>query len=271
MNSEKFVDTVWNYYRHNKRAALLWRQPQVGGIFDPYKIMVSEVMLQQTQVARVAVKYPEFLKQFPTVHALAEATLGDVLRVWQGLGYNRRAKYLWLAAQFVDTQWDGVFPNNQELLTQLPGIGRETAGAICAYAFNSPVVFVETNIRTVYIHHFFANKEAVNDKELRPLIEKTLDADNPREWYWALMDYGSFLKSAVGNKSKQSRHYTKQSKFEGSKRQIRGQVLALLSEYASLSAEELATHIADSRLSSVLSDLKAESLIKETKQIYHLA
>lgn len=269
MQTTEFRDIVWDYYAKHGRD-LLWRQPEANGSFDPYKILVSEIMLQQTQVTRVTQKYVEFLNAFPSVSHLASASLGDVLRLWSGLGYNRRAKFLWQAANKLVSEYGGQFPSSQKELVGLPGVGVNTAGAICAYAFNQPVVFIETNVRTAYIHHFFADRHDVHDKELVPLIKQTVDKENPREWYWALMDYGSFLKTTVGNVSRSSKHYTKQSTFEGSKRQIRGQVLKLLSS-GQLSQAELTAKILDDRLASVLEDLQKEELILRDNKGYQLA
>lgn len=231
-------------------------------------------MLQQTQVARVATKYQEFLSIFPTIQDLAKASLGDVLRQWQGLGYNRRAKFLWQAAQTVVNEYGGTFPQDQKELTKLPGVGINTAGAICAYAYNQPVVFVETNVRTVYIHYFFNDRDDVHDKELLPLIDQSLNTisareGQPREFYWALMDYGTHLKATVGNVSRSSKHYAKQSKFQGSRRQIRGQVLRLLAAKAH-DSRMLHQEVADQRLNSVLTDLQAEGLIAQDAGVFSL-
>ncbi len=268
------VEVVTSFYRDYGRD-LPWRTSEPDGSFDPYKILVSEIMLQQTQVTRVATKYQEFLSVFPTVQTLAKASLGDVLRQWQGLGYNRRAKFLWQAAQMVADEYGGKFPEDQKELTKLPGVGINTAGAICAYAYNQPVVFVETNVRTVYIHHFFNDRDDVHDKELLPLIQQSLQViadreEQPREFYWALMDYGTHLKSTVGNVSRSSKHYTRQSTFQGSRRQVRGQVLRLLAGQ-SLSQEKLAEQIADERLADVLGDLVNEGLITRRGSLFSLA
>lgn len=237
------------------------------GQFDPYKIMVSELMLQQTQVARVIPKYHAFLAEFPTISVLAQAELGAVLRAWQGLGYNRRAKYLWLAAQQIDEL--GHFPETLAELVQLPGIGKNTAGAILAYAYNQPIVFIETNIRTVIIHHFFADAEDITDGSVAECVMQTLDRENPREWYWALMDYGSFLKIEYGNASRRSKHFVKQSTFAGSKRQVRGAVIRALTDRPH-SLKELTNVIPDERLSAVLIDLTVEGLIQQENNLYHL-
>lgn len=262
-----FLETLWEYYSESSRNTLPWRQPEPNGSFDPYKIIVSELMLQQTQVARVVPKYHAFLARFPNVESLAAAELGEVLKAWQGLGYNRRAKFLWQAAQKV--QAFGTFPNGLDELVRLPGVGRNTAGAIMTYAFNQPVIFVETNVRTVYIHHFFADQTGIHDKEILELVEQTLDHEHPREFYWALMDYGSYLKATVGNLNTASKHYAKQSAFEGSRRQVRGAVLRMLDSGAK-TIEDLRADISDKRLESVLQDLVKEGLIQEVQGTYCL-
>ncbi|GMU19109.1 MAG: hypothetical protein AMXMBFR12_03010 [Candidatus Babeliales bacterium] len=218
----EFKKIIWQHYATNGRF-FDWR-----GVDDPYKVFISEVMLQQTQTARVAIKYPEFINRFPHFLALAKAPLKDVLFEWQGLGYNRRGMYVQQAAQIIMQKYDGILPNDPEMLDALPGIGAATAASICAFAFNRPTVFIETNIRAVFIYYFFRGREKVHDKELMPFIETTVDQDNPREWYYALMDHGVFLKKNIPNPSRKSAHHTKQSKFEGSDRQIRGLILKML-------------------------------------------
>lgn len=269
-----FQHTVWQYYAQYGRHELPWRIPATGGSYDPYTIVVSELMLQQTQVSRVIPKYEQFLTRFPDVRSLATASLGDVLIVWQGLGYNRRAKFLWQSAQKVVKEHNGVFPKTVDGLVSLPGIGRNTAGAVMAYAYNEAVAFIETNIRTVYIHHFFADQTAVSDKSIYAKVAETIptehDALSVREWYWALMDYGSHLKQTVGNVSKSSRHYVKQSPFTGSRRAVRGAVIRKLSAQPE-SFAVLERAIADVRLEDVLADLLSEGMVVKTGQTYHLA
>ncbi|MEJ0072891.1 MAG: A/G-specific adenine glycosylase [Candidatus Saccharibacteria bacterium] len=289
-----FLETLWEYYGAHGRHDLPWRQPEPDGRFDAYKVMVSELMLQQTQVPRVMPKYAAFLERFPTVHALASADLGDVLRTWQGLGYNRRAKFLWQAAQMIDNM--SHFPDTLEELVKLPGIGHNTAGAIMAYAYDQPAVFVETNVRTVYIHHFLHDRDDVTDKEILNLLQQTIfegegkeqpetlalpkpgamrktvglsHVEQPREFYWALMDYGSYLKTQVGNPNKASKHYAKQSQFQGSRRQVRGQVLRALGEQP-MELAALQALITDERLESVLNDLVQEGLIRLKGSSYSL-
>jgi A/G-specific adenine glycosylase len=195
---------------------------------DPYRILVSEIMLQQTQVGRVATKFPEFIAAFPDFPALAAAPLPAVLAVWQGMGYNRRAISLKKCAEQIVEEHNGCLPADPRRLAELPGIGPATAASVCAFAFNLPVVFVETNIRRVYIHLFFGDRERVADSEILPLVERTLDQKNPRVWYWALMDLGAMLKRTVPNPNRRSSHYTRQAPFAGSDRQLRGMILRQL-------------------------------------------
>jgi len=260
-----FRKTVWRYYQQSGRHDLPWRSND----FDPYKIMVSELMLQQTQVSRVMPKYEAFVAHFPTVQVLAKAPQADVLRAWSGLGYNRRARYLHQVAQMIVADFDGQFPHATAQLAKLPGIGPNTAGAIVTYAFNQPVVFIETNIRTVFIHHFFNDQDRIADAAIQQLVDQTLDREQPREWYWALMDYGSSLKRNVGNPNRRSRSYTRQSAFHGSRRQIRGQVIHLLGS-APRRFEDLAALIDDERLTDVLDALVSEGLIRLRGQYFRL-
>jgi len=261
-----FLETLWKQYAALGRDDLPWRQSEQDGSFDPYKVMVSELMLQQTQVGRVVLKYEAFLGRFPDAKTLAAVELGAVLTQWQGLGYNRRAKFLWQAARSIA---ETGFPQNIPELVALPGIGKNTAGAILAYVFNQPVVFIETNIRTVYLHHFFADAAEVPDAAIEAILAETLDREQPREFYWALMDYGSWLKTQVRNNS-QSKHYAKQSKFEGSRRQVRGKIIKLLAEKPRTKSE-LRQEIDDERITVVLGELTTEGLISSKGQNYTLA
>lgn len=227
MNTSAFQTQILAYAAAHKRD-LPWRtpylQPDNQGHLNFYKVFLSEVMLQQTQVPRVIQKYHEFLEAFPTMHALAQAALPDVLRVWQGLGYNRRGKYLWQAAKKLQATSCKLHLTPAEL-DALPGIGPATAASIYCFAYDKPIVFIETNIRKVFIFHFFPDRDEVNDVDLIPLVRETVDTTNPREWYYALMDYGSYLSKMVPNPNRRSKHYVRQAKFEGSDRQIRGRLL----------------------------------------------
>jgi A/G-specific adenine glycosylase len=222
-----FRKIVWTYYREHGRDDLEWRKTT-----DPYKILVSEVMLQQTQVDRVRPYYKDFLKKFPTVKALAAAPLADVLIVWQGLGYNRRAKMLHEAAKAVVETYKGTFPKSVAQLEELSGVGPYTARAVAAFAYNQDVVFIETNLRTVVTHHFFNDKKQVADKEILAILTKAFpkakDNRGSREWYAALMDYGAHLKRSGIRINAKSKTYVKQSVFRGSARQARGLILKTL-------------------------------------------
>lgn len=254
------------YFKQHGRHDLPWRQTD-----DPYKITVSEIMLQQTQVSRVLEKYKEFLGTFPTVRALAKASLAEVLRVWSGLGYNRRAKFLHQMAQVIVSDHKAKFPETIEGLQSLPGIGPYTAGAIYAFAYNKPVPVIETNIRSVYLHHFFKEKTGVSDKELFPIIERTLQKNNPREWYWALMDYGSHLKASGIRNNAKSKHYTKQSKFEGSNRQIRGAVMRELLKGPKTEAQVVKVIDKEKgKVEQVLEDLVKEGMVGKEKGKYEI-
>ena len=225
MNSESrksraFIQIVWNYYRRHGRHHLPWRKTQ-----NPYRILVSEMMLQQTQVDRVIPFYGAFLKQFPTPGLLAKASLARVLVAWQGLGYNRRAKMLHQAAK--DIVKNGM-PKTAAGLHQLPGVGPYTAAAVAAFAYNQDVVFVETNIRTAIIQQFFKRKTNISDTEILLILEKLLPKGRGREWNLALMDYGAHLKKSGVKLNPASKHYSKQSPFTGSQREARGAILHAL-------------------------------------------
>jgi len=219
MGIKEFQELVWGYYRDHARA-MPWREDPT-----PYHVVVSEFMLQQTQVSRVEPKFLQWVARWPDFASLADAPAAEVLRLWKGLGYNRRALRLQEVARIVATEHAGRLPSAPAELIALPGIGPGTAGAIAAYAWGQPVAFIETNIRRVFLHHFFFDQDNVPDSEIMPLITTALDREHPREWYWALMDYGTHLKTQVTNPNRRSRHYTRQSKFEGSHRQLRGILL----------------------------------------------
>lgn len=254
MEAEEFKLAVWNYYRLHKRS-MPWRTNH-----SPYAILVSEFMLQQTQVKRVEPKFSEFLQVFPTIENLARAPLSEVLRIWNGLGYYRRAQYLHNTAQRILTEHGGMIPSAYMQLIALPGIGNSTAGAILAYAFNIPTVFIETNVRTAVIHHFFSHKNTVTDKEVLSMVEKTLDMLRPREWYWALMDYGSYIKSTAGNLSRKSAVYKVQPAFNGSSRQLRGEIMRRVTQGA-VNLRVLEKEITDKRLNLIIDILSKEDLI----------
>ncbi len=255
---KKFVKIVKEYYKKYGRHELPWRQTS-----DPYHILVSEMMLQQTQVARVIPKYEAFLKRFPTVRHLAQAPLSDVLVLWSGLGYNRRARFIHESAKFCVATYNGVFPQDTALLESFPGIGTYTARAVMAFAWNKPVVFIETNIRTVFIQSFFSTKKEVSDTTLIRYVEETLDTKNPRAWYAALMDYGSYLKTQGNTVHRKSAHYKKQPAFKGSRRAIRGAIIkSVLSAPQKVSALIIEY---GTQTSSVLDDLIKEGFITKSR------
>jgi len=200
---------------------LPWRRTH-----DPYAIFVSEIMLQQTGVERVIGKYETFLRTFPSWKKLAGASLEEVLTLWVGLGYNRRARSLHEAARAVSGRRGG-FPKDPAHIEELPGAGSYTAAAVATFAFNTPTVFIETNIRTVFLYHCFQGKKNVHDSAILPLVARSLRGKNPRRWYTALMDYGAYLKKQGVRVNTKSAHYTKQNKFEGSARQLRGAIIRL--------------------------------------------
>lgn len=261
MKNENFIELLeekgHEFYRN-----MPWREDT-----RPYYVLVSELMLQQTQVARVIPKFKQFIARFPDEKSLAAASLADVLTVWQGLGYNRRAKFLHEAAKAITAQ--GSFPETVNDLTKLPGVGKNTAGAIVAYSFNKPAIFIETNVRTVYIHHFFADDFAVDDKQIIKKLEQTINHEHPREFYWALMDYGSWLKSQGIRNNALSKHYKKQSPLQGSMREVRGMIVRKLS-HGRMSFLELRNAMPqDARFDKAMANLKAEGLVtQENNKVY---
>lgn len=263
-NFDAFIETIWNHYQNNKRT-FAWRENPI-----PYTVLVSEIMLQQTQTERVKQKYDQFLHCFSTFHVLAQASRKEVLSAWQGLGYNRRGLALHECAQKVVHEYQGSLPSDPEILITFPGIGKYTAGSICAFAFNKPTVFIETNIRTVFIHFFFQGRAEIKDNEIFPLVAQTVDQKNPREWYYALMDYGVMLKKNIPNPNRKSAHYTQQSKFEGSDRQIRGMILKILTTHEKATFHDLCSFIdrEPMRIQKALGQLLNEGFIKNVYDFF---
>lgn len=261
MTKQNFKNKIYAYYQSHRRT-FPWRDTT-----DAYQILVSEFMLQQTQASRVVPKYLDFINSYPTCQRLSQAKFQQVLRLWQGLGYNRRAKFLYQTAQQIMVQYQGVIPEQVKLLEKLPGIGPYTARAITTFAYNQPQVFIETNIRTVYLHVFFNNQTQISDNQIRELVADTLDKQNPRKWYYALMDYGVYLKTTLGNPNIRSKHYSKQSPFIGSNRQIRGKILKMLLTKKKVPAADLYAQlqIATATLDVLLVDLEKEELIIRDK------
>jgi A/G-specific adenine glycosylase len=308
MTPTRFKNLIYTFYTKNKRS-FPWRETT-----DPYRVLVSEIMLQQTQTDRVIPKYQAWLKNFPNFKNLAKANLQDVLKLWQGLGYNRRALALKRTSEVVTEKYNGTFPKTYEEILELPGIGPYTAGAILAFAFNIPHPIIETNIRNVFIHHFDdlntshkllapkgaalrrASRESrvslvrtslfpshtspskhgmIHDKEILELVTKTLDKENPRDWYYALMDYGAMLKKQFGNANIRSKHYTKQTPFKGSNREIRSAVLRLLTveprtEKSILESVRLIYGGTNHNIPLILFNLEKEGFIKKVKDVYYI-
>lgn len=252
MSYTSFKRIVWAHYRKHGRHDLSWRKTR-----NPYKILVSEVMLQQTQVERVVPFYRDFLRDFPTVKKLAAAPLSQVLKRWQGLGYNRRAKMLHAAAKEIA---ENGMPETASELEKLPGVGPYTARAVVAFAFDESGVFIETNIRTAVVHHFFAKKSQISDKEIAQILREALPKKNVREWYLALMDYGAYLKRSGVRTNARSKHYVKQSRFGGSSRQARGAILRELAK-GGATKRRLLGLLGDDRTEQLASALGA--LVKE--------
>lgn len=233
LDREAFVEQV------RAQGVAFYRELPWRHIGDPYAVLVSEVMLQQTQVVRVERFWRRFLDFFPTIDALAAASTADVLELWQGLGYNRRALALKRAAEACARERAGLLPNTYEELTALPGVGPATAAGVLAFAYQQPGVYLETNVRAVFLHDLFPDEEKVPDRVLRPLVADTCPPApargasidhpdplaSPRDWYYALLDYGAHLKTTVVNPSRRSSHYTRQSAFEGSRRQKRSWIV----------------------------------------------
>ncbi len=278
MTKQEFHKIIFSYFNKEGRV-FPWRETA-----DPYKIWLSEVMLQQTQTSRVVEKYKEFVKAFPKVSDLANAPLSKVLAMWQGLGYSRRAKNMKRAAAVVATTYKGKFPLDLEKLDELPGVGPYTARAIYTFATDNPEVFIETNIRSVFIHFFFSSHhprrkasdpssgrrgELISDQAILKKIQETLPKNNFRNWYYALMDYGVYLKKTYGRKlNEKSKHYKKQSKFEGSGRQVRSGILkAVVSSEKGVSVAELTKQLPYEtiKIKEKIGELLAENFIEKRK------
>lgn len=271
---KNFQKIILSFYKTRGRHHLPWRNLPASKR-NPYHILVSEIMLQQTQVNRVISKYQKFLKTFPTFESLANTPARKLLKTWQGLGYNRRALNLQRAAQQILKNHKGKIPSDPEILKTLPGLGPYTAGAISAFAFNKPAIFLDTNIRRIYIHHFFPHKKKVNDSQILKLVKKTIYRKNPRLWYSALMDYGA-LNDFGKNPNIKSKHYTKQSNFKTSPRFIRAKILTfLLHSKTPKTKGEISKYLSQfqsqnpnanpKKINELLLTLQKENIIKQQK------
>ena len=271
--SNEFQKTVWRWYRQNA-PVLPWRKTK-----NPYHIFLSEVMLQQTQIPRVLIKYPQFLKLFPTIKALAKAPLRRVLSVWHGMGYNRRGLYLLQSAQQIMQKHNGIIPKDVSALDALPGIGPYCARAIACFAYGTCEPFIETNIRRVIIHEFFPRKNKVTDMEICNVLQKIQPSKHKREWYWALMDYGREALKGVPNANQKSKHYKKQSRFEGSPRYVRAKIISYLLENKKATEEELFLSLKNDRhldaisqedIARTMTILQKEELIKKSGLFFRI-
>jgi len=262
-----FRREVMEFYGSNRRT-FPWRED-----ITPYRVVVSEIMLQQTGVERVRGKYEPFIRLLPDFASLAAAPLKDIMTAWQGLGYNRRALALKRLAAVVMERHSGRLPQDHRSLIELPGVGEATAGAIKAFAFNMPAVFIETNIRRVFIHRFFPDGADVSDRQIMPLVEAALDRSNPRDWYYALMDYGSHLGRAGSTANRKSAHYSKQTLFTGSNRELRGEVVRVLLARGPMTVNDIAAATCHDarRMASVLDAMVGDSLLVREKEGYRIA
>jgi A/G-specific adenine glycosylase len=261
-----FRKKIYTYYRQHGRD-LPWRKTR-----NPYHILVSEIMLQQTQVERVLEKYNQFIITFPDFPSLAKAPIRKLITIWQGMGYNRRALALRSLAQTLMNEHHGELPSGLEDLIALPGIGRYTAGAVAAFAFNRPVLFIDTNIRRVFIHTFFHDRTNIKDEDILPLIQQTIDLSNPRTWYNALMDYGAMLKREHANTNRRSAHYQRPSPFENSNRQIRGRILRELVKESPLTLSQIVkkSDMDPDRVKQSLVKLANEGFVRKQGKLFAL-
>jgi A/G-specific adenine glycosylase len=267
MEIADFIRVIYDNYESSGRV-FPWREK-----ISPWGVLVSEFMLQQTQTDRVIPYWERWMARWPRPEDLARASLEEVLREWSGLGYNRRGRYVWECARHVTESCGGRVPGAPEELLPLPGIGPYTAGAIACFAYNYPAVFIETNIRAAVIHFFFQGESAVRDGAIFPILEQALDRKRPRIWYWALMDYGAALKKLTPNPSRKSAHYTKQSPFEGSFRQLRGRLIRSLVSQGPAGAEELRrrTGMEPADFYRVMGALEKEYMVAEKEGVYRIS
>jgi A/G-specific adenine glycosylase len=267
LSPESFREQLCRFYRRHGRD-LAWRTH-----ITPYRIVVSEIMLQQTQVERVSAAFPRFIEHFPDFESLAGATLEEVLREWQGLGYNRRARALKKTAERIVSDFSGKLPRDERILATLPGIGKATAASIAVFTFNIPVAFIETNIRRVFLHCFFPEGEEVTDREIFPLVRETMDHEDPRTWFWALMDYGAYLGKKTGNPNRRSSHYRRQPAFSGSDRQVRGMILKILVGEGGIHPDELCKRAGGDpeRVSRLMRSLEKEGFIEVKEDLVRIS
>ncbi len=274
-----FQKHIYKHVKTHPRIKMPWRESPT-----PYHVLLSEFMLQQTQVTRVIEYYSVFIKRWKTLESLAKAQLGEILLQWKGLGYYRRARFLHLCVQYICKYYKKNIPSKKEELLALPGVGEYTASAIIVFAYNKPAVMVETNIRRAIIHCFLKNRSDIDEIEISNIVEQSMDTKRLREWYWALMDYGAELAKTVENPNRRSRIYRKQSTFHGSNRQVRSAVLRVLMDSCKMSLIEKTlikdtkdylksqgrVEVNDKNIYTIVSQLVRESLIVKEKSVYTL-
>jgi A/G-specific adenine glycosylase len=263
----EFKGIISSYFEEKGRS-FPWRTDT-----RPWGVLVSEFMLQQTQTEQVIPYWERWMRLWPAPEDLNKVSLEDALREWSGLGYNHRGRYVKDCARIITKKYGGKVPETPAELLSLPGIGAYTAGAVACFAYNHPGVFIETNIRASVLHFFFQGQNGVKDREIYPILEEALDRENPRRWYWALMDYGAALKRLTRNPGRRSARYSRQSSFKGSFRQIRGGLVKALVSRGPASAEELLEHTGFERedLYRALAVLEKETMIAETGGIYRIS
>jgi A/G-specific adenine glycosylase len=267
LNIDKFRKTVYSYFEAHGRS-FPWRED-----LNPWGIVVSEFMLQQTQTSRVIHYWKHWMERWPSPAALARENLETALKEWSGLGYNRRCRFLLECARAIAEKPGGMVPQSPEELLKLPGIGHYTAGAIACFAYNHPSVFIETNIRSAALHFFFPAKTGIKDEELYPILQKSLDPENPRIWYWALMDYGAGVKKKEANPGRRSAGYVRQSPFEDSFRKLRGQLVRTLAAEGPAGTPELKsrTGLEEEEIYRVLGALEKDGMVAEKEGIYSIS
>lgn len=267
-----FVQTV------HERGLELYRAFAWREIDDPYAVLLSEIMLQQTQTARVERYFEDWMQRFPSIDALSAASTTDILSAWQGLGYNRRGLMLKKLADEVAETRAGALPETYEEMLKLPGVGPATAAGVMAFAHNMPSAYLETNVRTVVLHELMPEHDEVSDKIVTEIVKRAsvcagelgIDA---RAWNYALLDYGVWLKKNYPNPSRRSKHHTKQSKFEGSHRQKRAALLREILSQPGMNVSELEARLPWSldEFEEALNDLLKEGFVEENDERFSVA
>jgi len=254
---KEFQIRILKWYKFNKRD-LPWRKTT-----DPYYILISEIMLQQTQAMRVTPYYDRFIKKFPTMEKLASAKKSEVLKIWSGLGFNNRAIRLKEIAERIQSDFNGRFPKTSEELLSFKGIGDYTAAAILSFAFNKNAAVIDTNIRRVLIHELQLSHN-ISKAQLEKIALQVLPVGKSRTWHNALMDYGALAATAKITKIKSK---STQSPFKGSEREVRGKILKLLLKNREVKNSELEILFPVGSIKTIISKMKTDKLISEANGI----